>query len=312
MNIGTAGLGLIASLYCGLTAAQTPHLVKDFNTTTSGALDSASSDPASFFTASNGTVYFAARTLTAGGELWKSDGNSAGTMKVKHIGPPEFGNLLSNLTVVGDTLYFIVDDGIHGHELWKTDGTEAGTAMVRDIQPPSIWYDSYHSLTAYAGKLYFTVDDGIIGSEPWVSDGTEAGTMPLADVHPGVEGSNAGEFVAGDGMLYFMTYDGTSGSPLWKTDGTTTVRVNCSPQCPSAMMFPTYLNGYLYFSGMDAASGDEIWRINGTNGHVERLDEIVPGRGGSAPSDFFAVGNKLYFSAVTDETNRELFVVDTE
>jgi hypothetical protein len=28
--------------------------------------------------------------------------------------------------------------------------------------------------------------------------------------------------------------------------------------------------------------------------------------------DFVAVGGKLYFTAITDETNRELFVIDTE
>jgi hypothetical protein len=38
----------------------------------------------------------------------------------------------------------------------------------------------------------------------------------------------------------------------------------------------------------------------------------VPGPGGSAPMDFVAVGGKLCFTAITDETNRELFVIDTE
>ena len=74
----------------------------------------------------------------------------------------------------------------------------------------------------------------------------------------------------------------------------------------------TYVNGYLYFVGMDSASGDEIWRINVTNENAERLDEIVPGPGGSAPMYFVTAGGKLYFTAVTDETNRELYVIDTE
>lgn len=55
--------------------------------------------------------------FTSPGELYMSDGTSAGTELLMDINPG--GNSYpDNLTAIDDTLYFQADDGTHGRELW--------------------------------------------------------------------------------------------------------------------------------------------------------------------------------------------------
>jgi ELWxxDGT repeat protein len=76
------------------------------------------------------TLYFAAEDGQGGRELWKSDGTSAGTVRVKDISPGAVGSSPVGLMAVGNTLYFTADDGTSGAELWKSNGTDAGTVRA--------------------------------------------------------------------------------------------------------------------------------------------------------------------------------------
>ncbi len=77
----------------------------------------------------NGTLFFLADDY----ELWKSDGTTAGTVKVADI---NLGSNNNNFTFdaglknVNGTLFFQAEDSTHSEELWKSDGTAAGTLMV--------------------------------------------------------------------------------------------------------------------------------------------------------------------------------------
>ena len=96
-------------------------------------------------------VFFTARKVGLGRELWVSDGTPAGTGVVKDIRPGVRGSgwgFFSNnvidplgrdgplfLTPAGGTLFFAANDGTFGGELWKSDGTDDGTVMVKDFIP---------------------------------------------------------------------------------------------------------------------------------------------------------------------------------
>jgi ELWxxDGT repeat protein len=179
-----------------------------------------------------GSYFFTATDGTGSTDLWKSDGTDAGTVRVKHFGPPglsPFG--AQHLTVANGTLYFTADDGMHGQELWKSDGTEAGTVLVKDINPgqspapfpgaPTVPNSSNPSgLTDVNGTLYFVADDGVHGAELWKSDGTEAGTVLAADVNPGPAAGfsvpQAATLLAAGGAVYFAADDGQHGQEMWK------------------------------------------------------------------------------------------------
>ena len=80
----------------------------------------------------NGTLYFdAGAGLEIGGELFKPDGTSAGTVLVKNIFPGAESSNPTDLTNVDGTLYFEADDGLDGDELWKS--TASSTSLPTQI-----------------------------------------------------------------------------------------------------------------------------------------------------------------------------------
>ncbi len=59
------------------------------------------------------------------GELWTSDGTSAGTLQLIDIHPTQ-GSHPRMMTPLGRQLFFSAEDGTNGRELWVTDGTLDG------------------------------------------------------------------------------------------------------------------------------------------------------------------------------------------
>ena len=71
-------------------------------------------------------VYFSANDGTSGRELWRTDGTSAGTKRVKDILPGAGSSSPHGLVSTGDVLAFAANDGVHGDEPWQSDGTAGG------------------------------------------------------------------------------------------------------------------------------------------------------------------------------------------
>ena len=188
-------------------------------------------------------VFFSAYDSAFGEELWKSDGTTDGTSRVKDISPGPAGTNLWQLTEHGGFLFFnaiiggadVVGFGPDEGSLWMSDGTAEGTQLVDSpavnsmVSTPSnglvfandngLWkYQSGHktllsSGAAYGvslveGRVYFRTESAGL----WTTDGTEGGTVRLTDFDTRV-------LAASDGVMYYSTYDG----PLWRvwqTDGT--------------------------------------------------------------------------------------------
>ena len=155
-------------------------LVKDIQSGSSDGLSSYSA----YITVIGSTAYFSADDGTNGGELWKSNGTSAGTEIVKDINPGSGGSYPYEIVAVGSTLYFIADDGVSGYELWKSDGSGPSTALVKDLEVGS-GSPSLYSLANVGGKLYFSLCTDAEGCELWTSDGTGANTAIAFDLWPG-------------------------------------------------------------------------------------------------------------------------------
>jgi ELWxxDGT repeat protein len=162
-----------------------------------------------------------------GTSLWRSDGTSLGTVKVRD-GLPEGDPLRQTNYTVGDGLFYLYLFRNGAPELWRSDGTADGTfPLVMPQGPASNTLKSYleQHLLFSNGRLYFPGNDFVHGAEPWSTDGTVAGTQILADINPGPASSDPGEMVTIGNTLYISATAATTGSELWA------VPLGCGRDC---------------------------------------------------------------------------------
>lgn len=153
-------------------------------------------------------------------ELWKSDGTTAGTTRVKDIYAGTENGFNSALHSTENTLFFNASSAANGRELWKTDGTTTGTTLVKDIYPGSADGDPQNVFTFYNGFYYLTArNNATTNQEIWRTDGTSAGTTLVMDINPGVSGSIPGSFnILNNRYLMFEATQASTGKELWAFD----------------------------------------------------------------------------------------------
>lgn len=257
----------------------------------------------------NNKLYFRAYNGISVGQLWATDGTTAGTVLIKDIVP---GNLappsiaVANAVNLPNKFMFSVSDGATFSQLWQCDGTTAGTTVFRDFSTanndfPAILvnyqYDPNTGILTtplfQGNKFFFIATSDAEGRELWVSDGTLANTRIVKDINPGTANSNdyPGYAFTAD-TLYFSADNGTTGNELWKTDGTTggtVLRADIYPGAGSSDPFLSFFNvdGKLLIS---ATNGDDP---------IAR-DLYVLGAGSVVPPSGPCVGGNIsYTSNVT-------------
>lgn len=163
------------------------HLLKDINTT--GENPGVSNSASGYFTEYKGKVFFAATSGDYGGELWLTDGTTAGTVLFKDIVEGNLGSNPANLTIHNGLLYFLANDPAAGRELWVSDGTAEGTHLVADFNPGSAGL-SAGEIVSYNGVLYLNaVKSGATGAELYKFEETPVlavseGKSPTIKVYP--------------------------------------------------------------------------------------------------------------------------------
>lgn len=132
-----------------------------------------------------------------GGQIWRSDGTSAGSYMVKDINPNGASiNSLSMVHLYGFS-YFSANDGVHGNELWRTDGTAEGTTLVYDAYPDAISNGSI-SIVTHQNYIFFRTN--YAGeSNVYRTDGTSEGTIKF-------RAADIGDMFSFKEHLYFHTY----------------------------------------------------------------------------------------------------------
>ena len=293
-----------------INAMTIPRLVKDL------PLGGSNFKPQDL-TAVGNLLFFTADDGVSGRELWRSNGTTAATVRVKDIRVGTGDSLRdedrNQLTAIGNTLYFVADDGVYGSELWKSDGTEAGTVLVKNINPGN--KDSNpRNFVRIGSTIYFTADDGVSGMELWKSDGTAAGTVQVKNINPGSTGSFPFDLTVIGNTLYFVAFTNTHGEELWKSDGTTAGTVLVKDihfgSMGSEPKDLTVIGNMLYFSADDMINGREIWKSDGTTGGTGLLKNIHIDDMPSDPEDLMVIGNTLYFTADNMFNGRELWRSD--
>ena len=271
------------------------------------------SDTPVFF---DGEFFFVANDGESGRELWRSDGTPEGTNLVRDINPDGESDP-RELTVFRGHLFFSADDGSHGRELWKTDGTAAGTEMVLDLtQTITFGGGRPEELTIFGGSLFFSAYTEDTGFSLFKSDGSASGTEVISA--PGPRDLNA----IGD-ALYFSAYDEELGRELWALEsGSIQPRMiaDIIPGPEGAFDEPSINvdRGFVQF-GSDVyfvADGPgrfrtELWKTDGTETGTNKVAPVPPlGPGFRFPTELTVYGDKLYFTAFTDDRARLLWETD--
>ncbi|MBW1830705.1 MAG: hypothetical protein JRJ10_03245 [Deltaproteobacteria bacterium] len=246
--------------------------------------------------------FFQANDGVGGSELWKTDGTSAGTQRVKDIWPGANGSDSGPMLRIGDLWFLRASDGTHGSELWASDGTEDGTRMVMDIQEGPDG-SSPQGFAAFEGLLFFAADDGLNGQEVWMSDGTQDGTQLLVDLSP--TNANPRSLTAVGSTLYFVATDPSAGHELRKTDGTAEgtalVKDILLGSGSGGVGRLTAFDDVLYFR---ATRDLHLWRSEGTSETTSTVTTAVMFVNGLT-----VVESTLFFSA-DDAVERELWKSD--
>ena len=240
-------------------------------------------------------LYFKLRNNQNGLEfLWKTNGDSIGTILVKDLGTRKF---CSNLIELNGGLFFMTTDfdpvwGNITKELWKTDGTQNGTVVINNWVNSSNFSNDV-KIVKYYNKIYFS------GFE---SDGSSGGTIQTGLVLP-----PENESCMYNGLIYYKGIDGK----IWKSDGT----LNGTFQ---AIDYPivgnlSAFNGDLYFSGGYTGAGQpgiELCKTDGTLANTLMLKDIYVGFNSSNPGNFISLSNYLFFIASDGIHGNELWKTD--
>lgn len=271
------------------------------------------------------TVYFTADDGINGRELWRSDGTASGTNLIKDISPPDSPNYPKNLTAVGSSIFFSlwVTDTVDAPvtQLWRSDGTEAETTIVQTFANTS----AFHFVAGNDILFFMLTHDDIV--ELWRSDGKPSGTWPLIISDPITINAywnyeffgSAGLFDPQTNIFYFTFNDGHSGVELFQTDGTlegTGLVKDINPYSrpdpyPGPIgSWPSHLTimdayDHLFFLASDG-DGEKIWLSDGTTIGTRSITLID---GASDPTELTAFQDTLVFSAETEESDREPWIL---
>lgn len=261
-------------------------------------------------------LYFPFDVDGMGQELWRSDGTTAGTYRVKDIVPGEVGSTPVNLIAMNGVLYFTayVPDAPAARLAGASVRSMAATSDIPTIEfveplpafpvapVPGVGFvrRELPSPNFVGGTLLV---DGLPNTEPGfvriMPEPTPDGIAVPVELRPG-----------------FIAVTGRPNVGLWRSDGTDdgTIQLAAFPGDSGTIYRDrqmTYVSdgARLFFAAPDDAHGSELWVSDGTPAGTQLLADVVPGPTGSDPSHLTLFKGRLYFHA-NEITSQALWTSD--
>ena len=234
---------------------------------------------------------------TATGELWETDGTTAGTVRLAARQPEDSSSFSPPLDIaeLDGKVVFTGFDPVNGLQPWVSDLTPAGTRLIEILGPTLGASSQIGSLIPFGSRVLFAGCDDA-GFRPFVSDGTETGTVllpvPALPCEPF-------QFLFGKavGDLAFFGWD----RKLWRTDGTPAGTFALGP---SGFQFPrgmAELGGRLLlvldppvFGPTETGWLWDVWTSDGTPAGTRLAFQI---RLGGTPTRLTVAGDEAFFTA---------------
>ncbi len=272
----------------------------------------------------NGEYFFAGRsqvTTDQGGFLYKTNGNTSGTVKVNPSASNWFVGSHFSKPLNGQFLFWATDNlgpswNQQNYEIWKSDGTAAGTQLFyetasgADSKKP--YYGNVLDFVNDGQKFYFMLKQDPANNEQnevWTTDGTLSNTKKIRDATNYLVDYT----IVSNGHIFFEEFiQSPSTFRLVHSDGTASGTTVVSTKNTNRPSFSLY-QGAAYYKDFDqmvpyfsnqVADNMEVWRSDGTVGNTARLLDVLPGTttvssytisNSSKPTNFFILGDSLYF-----------------
>lgn len=219
--------------------------------------------------------------LTAGGQVWVTDGTVGGT---RAVGAPEVAEARGAVARAGGCWVFPARDH-RGFEPWCSEGSADSMRLLLDVNnsAPS---SEPERLTAIGDRVVFAASDATGARHIWASDGMPGFAESLTATS-GVSGTDRDLTGLGEVALFF----GPPARSLWRTDGTVE---GTAVVGDLDMREPVRLQGRIYVFGQDG-SDSGIWEVTGD---AVRLAVPLP----LSPSLYspVALGDAIYFRGTGD------------
>ncbi len=280
---------------------------------------------------SRGDAVFSAGPSPVEQQLWRTDGTEAGTYPLTDGSP----HGIDGVALAAPKLWAFASSelGANGSEPWITTGARETTMPMGDVDTATessnprdfvrlgdgvlfaagdggerqLWASIPHGAVpqpvpgttdrefddpvSLGDHVVFTSWDVDNGAEPWVTDGTGGGTRLIGSIAPGVGSSGIEAIEAGHDQAFLIAPD----SGIWVTDGTVG---DLRRVFDGEVSDWAAIDGSLYFRGETTTEGAEPYVSDGTVGGTAALADLVPGAGGSDPSDFVGYDGYVWFRAL--------------
>ena len=188
-----------------------------------------------------------------------------------------------------DVLYFSL-----GREVWTTDGTVAGTNLL----PQGLVPVEISTLEVLGDQVIVPGWTARVGDASWRAS-------EIGPSHPKAEWAIA----TSKDSTYFVK-ESNLVFQLWKSDRTssnTTRLVDFGATDGVHDLEIGIANGEIFVSENGIVDGTNLWKYDAQANEMVRLAQFPRGL---SPNDLIEVDGKLFFSAGTQETGRELWVSD--